>query len=142
LDAQTIRLSVSSSNLFYQRWKKQDEEDSDIFIFRDYRQQDKESVIRRDQIIKQAFFQKNPDITHTDPQRLFTEAQRIAIYRRDKGLCQACLAEGLPAEDARVSWEEFEADHIIPYCKRGETKIENAQLLCRKHNRSLGAKDR
>lgn len=125
---------------FYQRWQRQDEEDKDIFIFRDYRQQDKESLIKRDQIIKQAFFKENPDIKHTDPQRLFTEAQRIMIYRRDKGLCQQCLAEGLSEEDARVSWEDFEADHIVPYCTGGETTVENGQLLCKKHNRILGAK--
>jgi hypothetical protein len=125
---------------FYQRWKEQDEEDKDIFIFRDSRQQDTDSIIKRDQIIKHAFFESNPHIEHTDPQRLFTEAQRIAIYRRDGGLCQACLEEGLSEEEARVPWTEFEADHIIPHHKGGETSLENGQLLCRRHNRKFGAK--
>jgi 5-methylcytosine-specific restriction endonuclease McrA len=90
--------------------------------------------------LKALSLKENPESKHTDPQRLFTEAQRIMIYRRDKGLCQQCLAEELPEEDARVSWEDFEADHIVPYCKGGETTVENGQLLCKKHNRILGAK--
>lgn len=125
---------------FFQRWKYQKEDDTDIFIFRDNRQQDKESIVKRDQIIKQAFFEMNPHIKHTAPQRTFNEAQRIAIYRKDRGQCQQCLEEGRSPEDAFVPWDEFEADHIIPHCKGGDTTIENGQLLCSTHNRQLGAK--
>ena len=66
-------------------------------------------------------------------------AERIRIYRRDKGRCQQCLAEGKPPKEAKVPWEEYEADHIVPHSKGGETVPDNAQVLCRYHNRQKGA---
>ena len=56
------------------------------------------------------------------------------------GLCQFCLKEGLTENQARVSWSQFEADHVLPHSKGGETIIENGQVLCREHNRQKGAK--
>jgi 5-methylcytosine-specific restriction endonuclease McrA len=69
-----------------------------------------------------------------DERRAFSEAQRISIYRRDNGLCQQCLAEGKPEKEAQVPWSEYEADHVIPHSKGGQTIEENAQVLCRFHN--------
>ena len=45
-----------------------------------------------------------------------------------------CLEEGKSEREARVPWSEFQADHVIPYAKGGETTLDNAQLLCRYHN--------
>ena len=75
-----------------------------------------------------------------DERRGFSEAQRIEIYRRDKGLCQECLAEGKPEKEAQVAWGEYEADHVIPHSGGGQTLEENAQVLCRHHNRQKGAR--
>ena len=74
-----------------------------------------------------------------DQRRAFNEAERIFIYRKDNGLCQQCLKEGKPEQEAFVSWGEYETDHIIPHSKGGRTDIENAQVLCRFHNRQKGA---
>ncbi len=125
---------------FYQRWRNADPDDKDIFIFRDNRQQDKDSISNRDQIIKEIFFSEYPEMKHTDPQRIFTEAQRIAIYRRDRGFCQECLSKGKTEEEAFVSWNDYEADHMHPYHKGGETKIKNGQLLCKECNRKKGGR--
>ncbi len=75
-----------------------------------------------------------------DTRRIFNEAEKIRIYRRDKGLCQLCLAEGKDAKESTVSWSEYEADHILPHAKGGPTDVFNAQVLCRYHNRMKGAK--
>jgi hypothetical protein len=124
---------------FYQKYKN-DEEDSDIILFRDKRQQDQQSLETRDRIIRQKFFEFYPEAKWKDPQRNFNEAERIAIYRRDRGLCQKCLEEGLDEEDAKVDWSEYQADHIFAHSKSGKTSLENAQVLCRKHNASKSNK--
>jgi 5-methylcytosine-specific restriction endonuclease McrA len=74
-----------------------------------------------------------------DSKRGFDESQRIAIYRRDRGLCQQCLKEGMNEKEATVSWGEWDADHIKPWIAGGKTNIEQAQVLCRVHNEKKGA---
>src|SRR5581483_340521 len=130
---------------FHQRWKKKSEDDRDIVAFSDSRQQTSNEVEARHRIIRQLFFEfakeKGVKIIVKDSRRAFSEADRILIYRRDNGLCQACIKAGKPEPDCRVSWSEYEADHVLPHSKGGQTDVENAQLLCRTHNRKLGAKN-
>lgn len=129
---------------FHERWDDRDEEDQDIILFSDNRQQSEGEIEVRNRIIRQAFFeylQENDiEFETIDDRRSFNEAERIKIYRRDNGLCQMCLEEGKPENEAEVSWEAYEADHVIPHVKGGETDIENAQVLCKYHNRSKGAR--
>jgi len=125
---------------FYERWRKQDDDDNEMLIFRDQRQQNKRAVETRDQLISKWFFEEHTELDKLDPQRNFTYSERVAIYRKNRGLCQACLAEGLSEDDAVVPWNEFDADHLIPYSKGGKTTIENGQVLCSRHNRALGNK--
>lgn len=128
---------------FHERWKAGRETDNEILVFSDNRQQSKTETEIRDRIIRQAFFEFIADYGHQmitkDEQRAFSEAERIAIYRRDNGLCQMCLAEGKPEREAVVSWSEYEADHVIPHSKGGQTEIFNGQVLCRVHNRRKSA---
>jgi len=126
---------------FYRRWQTQDDNDSEMLNFRDQRQQNRKAVETRDQLITKWFFEQYPEIDKLDPQRNFSYLQRVTIYRKNKGICQACLVEGLSEEDATVPWNLFEADHLKPYSKGGKTTVENGQVLCRRHNRSLGAKN-
>jgi hypothetical protein len=130
---------------FHQRWKKKSEDDRDVMTFSDSRQQTSNEVETRHRIIRQLFFEfakkDGLKIIGKDSKRAFSEADRIFVYRRDNGLCQACVKEGKPDPDCRVSWSEYEADHVLPHSKGGQTEIENAQLLCRTHNRKLGAKN-
>jgi len=130
---------------FHQRWKKKSEDDRDIMAFSDSRQQNGNEVEARHRIIRQLFFEfakeKALRIMAKDSTRAFSEAERILIYRRDNGLCHMCLKEGKPERECHVSWSEYEADHVLPHSKGGATEIENAQLLCRHHNRKLGAKN-
>jgi len=123
---------------FYQRWWRNDSTDIDIMAFSNNRQQGLNNLQIRDRIFRQLFFEflskKGKEFILKDENRAFNEGQRILIYRRDKGLCQKCLAEGKNEKESRVSWDNYQADHIFPHAKGGKTDIENGQLLCTYHN--------
>jgi hypothetical protein len=128
---------------FHQRWRSRHNDDTDILIFSDNRQQTSSEIEVRHRIIRQLFFEyaaeKDHHMLRKDTRRRFNEAERIRIYRRDRGLCQEHLAEGKSEEESRVSWSNFEADHIIPHAKGGDTAVWNGQVLCRYHNARKGA---
>jgi hypothetical protein len=129
---------------YFQRWKTYDEsKDNDILSFSNHRQQGESDLEIRDRIMRQIFFEYLRDNKHSlivkDENRAFSELDRIIIYRRDKGLCQQCLREDKPEKECVVSWTGYQADHVFPYSKGGQTVIENGELLCRYHNQSKGA---
>jgi hypothetical protein len=139
---QTIKEFIYS---FYQRWKTYDESaDNDLLSFSNHRQQGENDLAIRDRIMRQIFFQylkdNNLSIVEKDENRAFSELERIIIYRAGKGFCQECLREGKPENEAKVSWSEYQADHVLPHAKGGKTVIENGELLCTYHNQSKGAK--
>lgn len=128
---------------FHQRWRSTQESDTEIILFSDNRQQSKAETEMRDRIIRQSFFEYAQERGHQmltkDDRRAFNEAERIFIYRRNNGLCQDCLKDGKSERESVVTWSEFEADHIIPYSKGGNTAIWNGQVLCHYHNKKKGA---
>lgn len=128
---------------FHERWKARREDDSTTLVFSDHRQQTEGDIAVRQRIIRQLFFEfadkQGVEVRAKDSKRGFSESERIAIYRRDEGLCQACLAEGRSEEEALVPWAQYEADHVLPHSRGGETRLENAQVLCRMHNKQKGA---
>lgn len=127
---------------FYPRWSSRSEDDSDILAFSSSRQQGRVEIETRDRIIRQIFFEyledKRYELLSKDGKRTFNESQKIKIYRRDKGLCQECLRGGKSETDAKVSWSNFQADHVLPHSKGGQTILENGQVLCRDHNARKG----
>ncbi len=129
---------------FHERWQQHHEDDRDILIFSDNRQQSKVDLENRDRVIRQAFFEylesKGIALSTLDSRRAFNEAERIKIYRRDEGMCQACLKEGKNKVEATVSWSGYQADHIIAWIKGGQTGDENGQVLCTSHNATKGGK--
>lgn len=129
---------------FYQRWSNQDGNDLDIMQFSNNRQQSANNIRERDIVFRQLFFdyvrENNLQLITKDERRMFNEAERIKIYRRDKGLCQKCLKEEKSEKESQVSWSEYQADHIFPHAKGGITDVKNGQVLCRYHNAQKGAK--
>ncbi len=130
---------------FHTRWKTYDEtSDTDMLTFSNRRQQGERDLEARDIILRQVFFEylneKNFELIELDSKRSFSELERIIIYRAGKGLCQQCLREGKSEKESRVSWSQYQADHVIPHSKGGKTILENSELLCSYHNQSKGAK--
>ena len=128
---------------FHKRWKTyEDSDDTDMLTFSNRRQQGEHDLEVRDRIMRQIFFEylrdNNLELKEKDENRNFSELQRIIIYRNGKGFCQECLREGKPEKEAKVSWSEYQADHVLPHSKGGETIIENGELLCSFHNLSKG----
>ncbi len=102
---------------FHTRWKgSRENNDPDILRFSEARQQSGTEIEVRHRILRQLFFSfavsRGKEILDKDERRAFNEAERIAIYRRDDGLCAMCTEEGKPEREAHVPWREFDADHV------------------------------
>ncbi len=94
-----------------------------------------DSIQWRHDYLLRKFFKAVPNIEQFDNQRLFTHEQRLAIYRRDAGLCQLRLR----CSGEKCEWDAWEADHIIPWSQGGKTIVENGQVACGACNAAKGA---
>lgn len=130
---------------FHARWQARNDKDTDIILFSDNRQQSAAEIATRQMILRQIFFEyvskQGHEMKEKDSKRAFDESERILLYRINDGLCQQCLRDGKPQQESLVPWDEFDADHVVPHSKGGQTTLDNAELLCRYHNRSKGASD-
>lgn len=68
------------------------------------------------------------------------EQRRQRILKRDAGLCQACLANGIVNYCAGKKYGAH-VDHIIPRSKGGSEKDSNLQTLCATCHRQKTAKE-
>lgn len=66
--------------------------------------------------------------------RTFEEADRIAKFEMQGGICPMCGPE------KKYSIEQMEADHIIPWHQGGKTELTNCAMLCKMHNRTKSGK--
>jgi 5-methylcytosine-specific restriction endonuclease McrA len=72
-----------------------------------------------------------------DAQRGFSSEQRRIIWNTSaRRVCQH------PGCGLVLTWEDFTIDHIQPYSKGGRTRLDNAALMCRKHNAAKGNRSR
>ncbi len=128
-------LFLEFTHAFYQRWSDGKIDDADIQVFSNKRQQTGGEIEARHQIVRQIFFEYAKDkgitIKTKDDRRAFNEAERILIYRRENGRCQQCVAEQKPDKECVVSWSDYDADHVVPHSRGGQTLLSNAQVLCR-----------
>jgi 5-methylcytosine-specific restriction endonuclease McrA len=68
-----------------------------------------------------------------DEKRNFSYEQRLAIWRRDEGICQIKKK----CEGQKLAWnDEWDADHIKPFIKGGKTIVANGRVSCSSCNRS------
>lgn len=66
-----------------------------------------------------------------DPNRCFSELQRRIVWAASsEHKCCAC--------GKKLSWPDFEIDHIKPHSKGGKTDLANAALICKGCNASKG----
>jgi hypothetical protein len=93
-----------------------------------------DSIQWRHDFLLRKFFEAVPDIEQKDNQRLFSHEQRLAIFRRDVGICQVRLkCQGIKCE-----WDAWQADHKDPWSKGGKTTVENGQVACQECNAAKG----
>ena len=85
-----------------------------------------ESIKKRNEVLAGRFLMAYPDIEQKDNQREFSFGQRLAIYRRDKGICQLRIRCG----GTKCDWDNWHADHKKPWSKGGKTTVENGQVAC------------
>lgn len=64
--------------------------------------------------------------------RAFTDAQKLAAYERQGGICADCKQH--------FELSQMEADHITPWCDGGRTIADNCQMLCKDCNRRKSGK--
>jgi 5-methylcytosine-specific restriction endonuclease McrA len=142
LDNQCLAAFQRFVHQFHQRWRDRHEDDRDVLVFSDNRQQSRAEIETRHRVVRQLFFEfcddKGVTIRAKDSQRVVSEADRIRVYRRDNGLCQICLANGRSEEEARVPWSDYDADHVLPHSKGGPTTVENMQVTHRECNLTKG----
>jgi hypothetical protein len=66
-----------------------------------------------------------------DAQRGFSAEQRRIIWNSSANrTCATC--------GKKLSWDDFTIDHIDPHSKGGRSRLDNAALMCRKHNSAKG----
>jgi hypothetical protein len=66
-----------------------------------------------------------------DSQRGFTPEQRRIMWNTTGN--RVCVKCG-----CKLSWEDFTMDHINPHSKGGRSQLNNAALMCLKHNSAKG----
>ena len=90
------------------------------------------SIKTRNEVLTNYFLLFAKNLEPLDQNRGFTEVERIAIYRKNNGICQKCKN--------KVEYKDYHADHSIPHTRGGKTTVENGQVLCNKCNLSKGAR--
>lgn len=76
-----------------------------------------------------------PDIQLKDPRRGFTPQQRLAVFRRDAATCQLQIR----CSGAKLRWDNWHCDHLIPWTSGGATSVANAQAACSACNIAKGS---
>lgn len=89
---------------------------------------------RMDFILKDLLFH-SPGLALKDPKRGFTEQQRLAVFRRDSGVCQIRIR----CDGAKLRWDNWHCDHRLAWAHGGKTTVDNAQASCPECNLSKGS---
>lgn len=96
-----------------------------------------ESISWRMNFMLKDFLISNPNLNLKDNQREFKQQQRIAIFRRDKGICQLKIK----CDGEKLKWDNWHCDHLIPWIKGGPTTVQNGQVACAACNLAKGSNE-
>lgn len=94
-----------------------------------------ESIRWRMEFLLRNLLELYPNLSRKDQQRDFTHLQKLAIFRRDGGVCQLRLK----CDGAKLTWDDWHCDHIIAWSKGGKTTVANGQVSCSDCNLAKGA---
>jgi 5-methylcytosine-specific restriction endonuclease McrA len=106
------------------------EENAPYYDYKTYRKtsaDSRNSIERRFNIILSKFLEFNQKLQPKDSERNFNYWEKLAIYWRDKGICQLKITENCKG---KTPFEEGTVDHKVPHSKGGPTTIENGQWVC------------
>lgn len=95
-------------------------------------------IKERHEILMSFILREYPSMGPKDKRRMFTEAQKIAIWDRAGRRCEY-EENGVRCDTTFGNFREGDADHIVRWADGGETSLENGRLLCQPHNRGRGA---
>jgi hypothetical protein len=101
----------------------------------------KEGIETRHEIIGQYLFQNvslSP-LPNLDPNRNFSDEEKLIIYFRDHGQCQLACNGNICGK--HLEFNESVVDHIIPHSLQGITEISNGRLAHKLCNISRGNKN-
>ncbi len=93
-----------------------------------------DSIKWRHEYLLRKYLEFNTKIELKDNNHMFAHEQRLAIYRKNRGICQLKIT----CKGKKCEWDNWEADHIKPWSKGGKTIVENGQVSCPACNRSKG----
>jgi hypothetical protein len=116
----------------------QDEADSDWVTYKEkisHSTDSEDSIQWRLNFVLRHLLESFPDLSTKDNQREFTWPQRLAIFRRDRGICQLQIR----CESTKVTWDSWHCDHRVPWSKGGPTTVENGVVACPACNLAKGA---
>lgn len=85
-----------------------------------------DSVEYRHKVLIARLLKDIPDLAPLDPQRSFSTEQRLAIFRRDEGICQVKIK----CKGIKCNWDHWHADHKLAWSNGGKTTVENGQVSC------------
>jgi hypothetical protein len=115
----------------------EDQRDSEFLSYKErtsHSTDSEDSLEWRQGFLLRKFFEAVPDIQPKDNQRLFTQEQRLAIFRRDAGHCRVKLK----CDGVKCDWEAWEADHVTSWSRGGKTIVSNGQVACLACNSAKG----
>jgi len=115
----------------------EDEADPEWFAYKDkisHSTDSSDSIVWRMEFMLRNLLEKFPKLSRKANQRNFTHVQKITIFRRDKGFCQVKMK----CDGKKITWDNWECDHIKPWSKGGPTTVENGQVACPECNASKG----
>jgi len=74
-----------------------------------------------------------PIFGHKDGKRIFSAEQRRILWNTDANRkCVSC--------HRNLTWDDFTVDHVKAYVRGGNTRLDNAQLMCQSCNSSKGGR--
>lgn len=94
-----------------------------------------DSLEYRQKVLRVRLFGAIPDLEPLDEPRNFTDEQRRAIWRRDRGVCQIAQK----CKGVKLEWDDpWHSDHKTPWSQGGKTTVENGQVACADCNLAKG----
>lgn len=130
---------VGSWFINFEKWrnsdelKPSDERDQEMVTYQDKMSRTtdgQDSVEYRTKVLLTRLLKDIQDFVPLDPQRTFSHEQRMAIFRRDGGICQVIIK----CNGVKCHWDHWHADHKIAWSNGGKTTVENGQVSCQDCN--------